>query len=64
MAPYCCRHTAATALALEKIPPSVIQKIMRHAKFTTTQQYIHIDIEPMRQAINQMAAKQESKNRA
>ena len=64
LAPYCCRHTAATALALEKIPPSVIQKIMRHAKFTTTQQYIHIDIEPMRRAINQMAAKQESKNRA
>lgn len=61
LAPYSCRHTAATALALEKIPPSVIQKIMRHAKFTTTQQYIHIDVEPMRQAINQLAAKQEEK---
>ena len=53
--PYACRHTAATALALENIPPSVIQKIMRHAKFTTTQQYIHIDVEPMLEAVNQMA---------
>ena len=62
--PYSCRHTAATALALENIPPSVIQKVMRHAKFTTTQQYIHIDIDPMLAAVNQMAAKQEAKKRA
>lgn len=61
--PYSCRHTAATALALENIPPSVIQKIMRHAKFTTTQQYIHIDIDPMLAAVNQMAAKQEIKKK-
>lgn len=58
--PYACRHTAATALALENIPPSVIQKIMRHAKFTTTQQYIHVDVEPMLEAINQMAEKRRS----
>ena len=53
--PYACRHTAATALALEDIPPSVIQKIMRHAKFTTTQQYIHVDISPMLEAVNKLA---------
>lgn len=61
LTPYSCRHTAATALALENIPPSVIQKIMRHAKFTTTQQYIHIDIDPMLAAVNQMAAQQGAK---
>ena len=61
LTPYSCRHTAATALALENIPPSVIQKIMRHAKFTTTQQYIHIDIDPMLAAVNQLAAKSEGK---
>lgn len=59
--PYSCRHTAATALALENIPPSVIQKIMRHAKFTTTQQYIHIDIDPMLAAVNQLTSKPEGK---
>lgn len=56
--PYDCRHTTATALALENIPPSVIQKIMRHAKFTTTQQYIHIDISPMLEAVNKMPTQQ------
>jgi integrase len=55
LAPYSCRHTAATALALENIPLSVVQKIMRHAKVTTTQQYIHIDVDPMLAAVNQMA---------
>lgn len=53
--PYACRHTAATALALENIPPSVIQKIMRHAKFTTTQQYIHVNIDPMLEAVNKLS---------
>ena len=52
--PYSCRHTAATALVLKNIAPSVIQKIMRHSKFTTTQQYIHIDLDPMLQAVNQL----------
>ena len=55
--PYSCRHTAATTLALENIPPSVIQKIMRHAKFTTTQQYIHVDINPMLEAVNKLPSK-------
>lgn len=55
--PYSCRHTAATAMALESIPPSVIQKIMRHARFSTTEKYIHVDLEPMRQAINQLQGK-------
>lgn len=54
--PYDCRHTAATALALENIPPSVIQKIMRHASFSTTQQYIHVNIDPMLEAVNKLSA--------
>ena len=56
--PYSCRHTAATALAKENIPPSVIQKIMRHASFSTTQHYIHIDTDPMHQAVNRLSVPQ------
>lgn len=52
--PYDCRHTAATALAKENIPPSVIQKIMRHAHFSTTERYIHIDTDPMHEAVNRL----------
>lgn len=54
LTPYSCRHTAATTLALENIPPSVIQQIMRHAKFSTTQQYIHIDVDAMLEAVNKL----------
>ena len=54
LTPYSCRHTAASALALEAIPPSVIQKIMRHARFSTTEKYIHISIDPMLDAVNKL----------
>lgn len=50
---YTCRHTTATALAVgNNIAPSVIQKAMRHAKFTTTQRYIHPDISDVKTALN------------
>lgn len=52
--PYACRHTAATELALQNIPLSVVQKVMRHAKITTTQRYVHVSIDPMLDAVNQM----------
>lgn len=43
LTPYSCRHTTGTELAVSEanIPPSVIQRIMRHSKFSTTQRYIH-----------------------
>lgn len=52
--PYACRHTTATALALGNIAPEVIKNIMRHAKFSTTQRYIHTDVDtsPMLDALN------------
>lgn len=54
LTPYSCRHTTASVLAMENIPISVVQKIMRHAKVTTTQHYIHVGIDPMIDAVNQM----------
>ena len=59
LTPYSCRHTAATSLALENIPPSVIQKIMRHAKFSTTEKYIHVSIDPMLEAVNKLSQKRQ-----
>lgn len=52
--PYSCRHTTATALALGNIAPSVIQEVMRHTKFSTTQRYIHPDSASAHAAINTM----------
>ena len=50
--PYSCRHTTATALALAKTAPSLIQEIMRHTKFSTTQRYIHPDMTDAHEAVN------------
>lgn len=52
--PYVCRHTTATALALGNIAPEVIKEVMRHTNFSTTERYIHkeIDITPMLKAVN------------
>ncbi len=58
--PYSCRHSTATAMALDNIAPSVIQKVMRHSKFTTTQYYIHVDTSPMLDAVNKIAAQKRS----
>lgn len=49
--PYSCRHTTATALALENVAPSVVQKVMRHASFRTTQRYIHVGMDPQLEAL-------------
>lgn len=54
LTPYSCRHTTASTLALENIAPSVLQKIMRHSRFSTTEGYIHINIDPMLEAVNRL----------
>lgn len=57
LTPYACRHTTATALSLNDIPPSIVQKVMRHAKYETTERYIHIDTAPMLDALNKTLGK-------
>ena len=55
---YSCRHTTATALAVgTDVAPSIIQKIMRHAKFTTTQRYIHPDSSDAIAGVNKLSRK-------
>lgn len=41
--PYSCRHTTGTTLGAANISAPIIKEIMRHAKITTTQKYIHLD---------------------
>lgn len=60
--PYSCRHTTATALALGNIAPSVIQEVMRHTKFSTTQRYIHPDSESSHAAINSLGKRKVLEN--
>lgn len=51
LSPYSCRHTTATALAA-KVPPTILQKVMRHAKFSTTQRYVHTTDQQAAEAVN------------
>lgn len=52
--PYSCRHTTATVLADIENNITVIQEIMRHSKFQTTERYIHKSTAPMLNAINKI----------
>lgn len=52
--PYACRHTTATALAMKNIDPFTIKEIMRHSKITTTQRYVHPDMQGMVNAVNKL----------
>lgn len=54
--PYSCRHTTGTALALGgQVAPAVIQQIMRHSRFTSTERYIHPSYDAANEAIDTLA---------
>lgn len=53
--PYSCRHTTGTEVAKLNINAPNIQKIMRHAKITTSQRYIHLGADEAHNALNSMA---------
>lgn len=52
--PYSCRHTTGTEAAKLNLNASTIQKVMRHAKITTSQRYIHLGSEEAHAALNAM----------
>ena len=53
LSPYSCRHTTATALAINKnIAPRTVQKIMRWASPEMLKVYAHPDMEHLVDAVN------------
>ena len=60
--PYSCRHTTGTEAARLNLSAPIIQSIMRHAKITTTQQYIHLGADTTLAAVNQLPGKAENSN--
>ena len=50
--PYSCRHTTGTEAAKQNLNASTIQRIMRHAKISTSQRYIHLGTEDAHSGIN------------
>lgn len=58
--PYSCRHTTGTEAAKKQLNASTIQKIMRHAKITTSQRYIHLGSEEAHSGINSIKSTQKT----
>lgn len=54
--PYSCRHTTGTEAANSGMNSATIQRILRHAKITTSQRYIHQGTDEVHKGINQIAA--------
>lgn len=52
--PYSCRHTTATVLADLENNITVIQEVMRHSKFQTTEHYIHKSTATSLKAVNKI----------
>ena len=55
--PYSCRHTTGTEAAKKNLNASTIQKIMRHAKISTSQRYIHLGEDSVHDGLNSMTNK-------
>lgn len=54
--PYSCRHTTGTEAARTGVSAPILQQIMRHAKITTTQKYIHLDAKDAHKGINTLSS--------
>ena len=55
LTPYSCRHTTATALAVDKnIAPQTVQKIMRWSTTRMLDRYAHPDDQAARAAVNKL----------
>ena len=52
--PYSCRHTTGTEAAKQNLNAATIQKIMRHAKISTSHRYIHLGSEEAHSGLNSM----------
>lgn len=55
LTPYSCRHTAGTLLDDADVRPALVQSIMRHASYASTQRYIHESVDSALTAVNALA---------
>lgn len=63
--PYACRHTTGTEAAKLGLNAPTIQAIMRHAKITTSQRYIHMGSKEAHAGLDRMpTSKKATKNPA
>ena len=52
--PYSCRHTTGTEAARANLAAPIVQNIMRHARITTTQRYVHLGAQDAHDGIHRL----------
>ena len=63
--PYSCRHTTATALAIDKnIAPQTITKVMRWSTSKMLDRYAHPDTQDAQAAVDQIGVRNDVRNKA
>ena len=63
LTPYSCRHTAGTLLTDANVRPALVQAVMRHASYASTQRYVHETADAARTAVNALASSVEEKRK-
>lgn len=61
LTPYSCRHTAGTLLTDANVRPALVQAVMRHASYASTQRYVHESADAARTAVNALASSVDEK---
>lgn len=57
LTPYSCRHTTATEAVKAGVSPAILQQIMRHARITTQERYVHVGSAAAHEGVNQLPGK-------
>lgn len=52
--PHCCRHTLATMMAEDGVPPAIIKAVCGHKSYSTTIGYTHIKLDEKLKAMNKL----------
>jgi integrase len=54
LSPHCCRHTYITMLQAKGISMETIARLVGHAKISTTDGYLHVSIDTLSNAVNEL----------
>lgn len=52
LSPHCCRHTYISALERRGVPMEQIARLAGHSKITTTDRYVHMDMDTLKNAVD------------
>ena len=63
LSPHCCRHTYISKLEKLGVPMEQIARLAGHARLSTTDDYLHIDVETLSNAVAVLNHKEDKKEK-